>query len=280
MITIDLRYNTLDGVSFVEDHFPDGQINIHLENLNRRDTFVTIITKLGNGDDVMKLLMASDIVKRQGFVIDRIIISYLYAARTDRLFDLSQPYSLSIIADIINSIGANEVFVVEPHNIEKTEALIKNCNHLSYLNSYIFDNEKSTCIVFPDAGASKRYGTPMYNSFIRCGKHRDPKTNELSGFELLNDIPDGINTFKVIDDLCDGGGTFCGIAKLIFDKAKENKLADFNLELYVHHLIQPNALFKLKEAGYTQVITTDSYFNEKLIPESLSDFVTIKKIKY
>ena len=56
---------------------------------------------------------------------------------------------------------------------------------------------------------------------MTCHKKRDPATGKLSGFgidnpEVLNEYPE-CNAFFVIDDLCDGGGTFCGIA----DQLKE-----------------------------------------------------------
>lgn len=56
------------------------------------------------------------------------------------------------------------------------------------------------------------------NSDVICSKVRDPKTGQLSGFKIENPevIEKNVNLpFVVIDDLCDGGGTFKGIAQLL-----------------------------------------------------------------
>lgn len=53
---------------------------------------------------------------------------------------------------------------------------------------------------------------------VICSKVRDPKTGQLSGFKIENPevIEKNVNLpFVVIDDLCDGGGTFKGIAQLL-----------------------------------------------------------------
>lgn len=84
-------------------------------------------------------------------------------------------------------------------------------------------------------GALQRYGGDP-NSDVICSKVRDPKTGQLSGFKIENPevIEKNVNLpFVVIDDLCDGGGTFKGITTLS-ENYKEvyftNSYKDWNKE--------------------------------------------------
>lgn len=89
--------------------------------------------------------------------------------------------------------------------------------------------------VYPDKGALQRYGGDP-NSDVICSKVRDPKIGQLSGFKIENPevIEKNVNLpFVVIDDLCDGGGTFKGITTLS-ENYKEvyftNSYKDWNKE--------------------------------------------------
>ena len=47
---------------------------------------------------------------------------------------------------------------------------------------------------------------------VECSKKRDIKTGKLSGFTVYADDLEG-NTCVIVDDICDGGGTFNGLAQ-------------------------------------------------------------------
>jgi len=70
----------------------------------------------------------------------------------------------------------------------------------------ICDSGGHPVILLPDEGA-QRYG---YSGALQCTKRRDPATGRLSGFE----VPDfDRSEALIVDDICDGGGTFIGLAK-------------------------------------------------------------------
>lgn len=81
-------------------------------------------------------------------------------------------------------------------------------------------------ILLPDEGAG-RYNLDRFNlPILRCEKKRDAGTGKLSGFVVPN-----ITTRKalIVDDICDGGGTFIGIADSLNRRSVEE------LYLYVTH---------------------------------------------
>jgi ribose-phosphate pyrophosphokinase len=91
---------------------------------------------------------------------------------------------------------------------------------------------------------------------VFCSKKRDPLTGHLSGFEIKNYNPnpnaDG-QDLLIVDDICDGGGTFVGLAKEL------RKAGAKKVYLYVTHGIFSKGL---PLEGIDRVFTTDSYSND------------------
>lgn len=227
--------------------FPDGEKHLKIEKLDLKDD-VEIICRIRNSDDLFILMQLSDILNRQCVKVYKVHITYLMSMRCDRLFSFEEPFTLKIVADVINSFHARTVTVLEPHS-ERTRDLINNC--LAIYN--IPTEKKGVCLAFPDDGAAKRY--IANEADILCKKHRDPSTGKLSGFSISSkgDYKEG-DIINVVDDLCDGGGTFCGIAPLLRElKPKE-------LNLTVTHAVQEEGILKVAKV-YDNVYITNSYSN-------------------
>ena len=97
---------------------------------------------------------------------------------------------------------------------------------------------------------------------------RDPKTGQLSGFKIENPevIEKNVNLpFVVIDDLCDGGGTFKGIAQLL-----GFHYPDRERTIYVTHMVNPKGITTLSE-NYKEVYFTNSYkdWNKETLPDNV-----------
>ena len=241
----DINYNIMT--------FPDGEPQISLENIDRKSE-VIIICRVTNPSDLFILLQVVDILKRHG-VLFSLYIYYLMSMRMDRVISFDKPYSLAIIANIINGLGAKLVQVLEPHS-GKVQELIKD-----YWGSIDmpFPNFSEYIPVFPDAGAVDRYNYLGEHSVI-CSKVRSLETGKLKSFVIEN--PDLLEKKEladrplvIIDDLCDAGGTFVGIANKIREINPSRKLA-----VYVTHMVNPKGITALSE-HFDEVYFTNSYFN-------------------
>lgn len=103
---------------------------------------------------------------------------------------------------------------------------------------------------------------------VICSKVRDPETGQLSGFKIENpevieanqDLP-----LAVIDDLCDGGGTFKGIAQLF-----ESRYPNRDRAIYVTHMVNPKGIDTLSE-NYKEVYFTNSYrdWGREVLPNNV-----------
>lgn len=242
--------------------FPDGEKHLRIQELNRKDT-VAIRCRIKSSDDLFLLMQLSDILNRQCVEVEEIEIFYLMSMRCDRLFSFEQPFSLKIVADIINTFNAKNVYIYEPHS-QRSLNMIKNSRGY-YLRGLNDTNFKECDFCFPDSGASKRYNTNIMSLLkpIICKKVRDVETGKLLSFDIayLGSYKEG-NPILVIDDLCDGGGTFCGIAELL------RQLKPSRLELFVTHAVQKAGIEKVAKY-YDKVYITNSYADWDDLPENV-----------
>ncbi|MCK5642660.1 MAG: ribose-phosphate pyrophosphokinase, partial [Gammaproteobacteria bacterium] len=106
-------------------------------------------------------------------------------------------------------------------------ALINNCNNISndrFLQYIISDFEKLPILISPDAGSNKKANKLAVDfgfELVKCDKERNTKTGKLSGFEVFTNSLNGKDCL-IVDDICDGGGTFLGLAKELKNKGAGN----------------------------------------------------------
>lgn len=238
--------------------FHDGEPHIELGYIDRKEP-VMVHCRITNPRELFILMQVIDILDRQE-VIYRIFIYYLMGMRMDRVMDFNRPFTLKIISDILNRSKAESIFITEPHSdrisffnnskifADSTWSLVS--YHID-INNYI--------LVFPDKGAQERYCGLWFdnNSVIKCSKVRDVKTGQLSSFKIENPELIGDKPLMILDDLCDGGGTFVGVANEI-KKIKP----DVDLNIYVTHMVNYNGLTNLS-MNFNHVWYTNSYCDWK-----------------
>ena len=241
--------------------FPDGEPHIVLKNIDRKDN-LSVICRICNPTDLFILMQVGDILNRQG-VLFSLNITYLMSMRMDRVISYNESFSLSIVAQVINNMSPQAVHVLEPHSYRVQDLI----------NAYWGDiatpipDFRGYLKVYPDRGTLQRYGGDSTKNVI-CSKVRDPKTGQLSGFKIENpevieenqDLP-----LVVIDDLCDGGGTFKGIAQLL-----ESHCPNRDRAIYVTHMVNPKGIATLSE-NYKEVYFTNSYrdWGREVLPNNV-----------
>lgn len=265
MQTLNLINKENSTINYTIDKFPDGQINIHIHNINRKDT-IKIISRIVSSDDIFILMQIQDILSRNEIEVSQIVIPYLLCARQDRVIDFEQSFSLKIISNVINSFNAECIYIYSPHS-EKTLKLIKNSiaiEPFEYFKQTKYDVDYF--IALPDDGAYKHFSDSIPYTPLICKKKRDIKTNQLSGFEISNPevYNDKSKDILLIDDLCDGGGTFCGLYEEI-KKLQPNKIS-----LFISHAIQIEGIEKVAKL-YDNVFITNTYkeWQEEKLPQNV-----------
>lgn len=275
MTSLNLVSLSKSDIKYRVDVFPDGEPSLVVESeLNHKEIEkVRITTRLSSMNDVFVLLQAIDILNRHGLDFN-VYITYLMSMRMDRVMDWNRPYSLSIMANILkNAIGDHEIYVFEPHS-KKTLDLLgakEYTNEHTYMRQNLMSHVRenlafdANTIVYPDDGARARYKT--CNDSVCFKKKRDLATGNIIGLEFAD--KEDIDTIKiannivVIDDLCDGGRTFVGVAEKIREYNKHAKLT-----IIVAHAVNPVGIKNMSE-NYDRVIISNSYSDWKDVPENV-----------
>ncbi|MEG2101713.1 MAG: ribose-phosphate diphosphokinase [Flavobacterium sp.] len=245
-----------EEIKFKNFTFSGGEPHIKIDPNFNVDQKITITHRLNSFNDLGLLCITVDALRRMDVKIIDLFIPYFPAARQDRVMIPGEPLSVKVYADIINGLQLNKVFVFDAHS-EVTPALVNNCtvipNHtfIKEILKIIGENVK---LISPDGGALKKiYKVSEFLGgveVVECSKSRDVKTGKLFGFKVYEEDLKGMDCL-IVDDICDGGGTFVGLAEEL-----KNKNAG-KLYLAVSHGIF-NKGFEVLDC-FDKIFTTNSF---------------------
>ena len=140
--------------------FPGGESHVRLALAIKDKTRVTALLK--NANDIMALLLSIDAIRRiNPDTAIELTIPYFPYARQDRVCYPGEALSVTVMANIINSLHCHSVTIMDPHS-DVTPALLNRCRVIS-MSDIIMNSELSELIknenltlVAPDAGAVKK----------------------------------------------------------------------------------------------------------------------------
>jgi ribose-phosphate pyrophosphokinase len=246
--------------------FPGGEM--HVESMWPNEVAVLF----GHDPhDLITLRLWADSRRRKQWNSGTALIPYLPGARQDR----GIPLSAAVYADIINGANLDKVICLDPHS-DVMPALLKNCVIVPQQDIEIPNLSQFSCIIAPDSGASKKAFAIAQKArlpLIQAHKHRDVATGKLSGFYCPPLIPDkdGLVRALVADDICDGGGTFIGLAEAV----RQNNIGiPLVLTLFVTHGIFSNDAMSRLTKAYRSVYTTNSFENVSTTDLTVVDAIT------
>jgi ribose-phosphate pyrophosphokinase len=257
-----LKYNIPNGqniTNYKHFTFPGGEEHFRIDttssktiedaDLIRSADNMVIAADTLSSSGIMKTILATNAVRSINPKINITLFApYFPYARQDRRMVMGEPFSLQVIANIINQQKYNVVEIFDPHS-DVTPALIDNVsvipNYPFVDNAFfkiLFGNKYKNathCIVSPDAGAEKKIFSTVQNMFINnpnkvgsipvvcCTKERDVITGKILG----STIPDTSKfnfdnkVCTIVDDIIDGGTTFVKLA----EKLKQRGAKGVNL---------------------------------------------------
>lgn len=248
--------------TFEQMRFPAGEAHIKVVNENDRKGPLTEVARVygSGGDDLFTLAMWADAARRRD-AITVLQMPYLPGARADHADFV--PLGAEVYARFINSLGVDEVICFDPHSpvmpamIERVTT-IDSIDSTRLVRQHVVGKRRDdraqrySGIIAPDKGAVERaqkVAEACHLPLYRAEKVRDPDTGKLSGF-TCEPLPDE-GRFLVVDDICDGGGTFMGLAEA-------TGLPRDRLGLYVSHGVFSGRAVDLNDF-FGEVWTTDSF---------------------
>lgn len=262
--TLNLIKPELSNIPYHINHYPDGHKHIVLEDCEwNKDSYLNVITRISSMDDLFILRQVDNILWHENIRISELVITYLLTARCDRRFSLGEAIDRDIVAMDLYNLHADKIVFYDLHSDPEILTRNNKMENLAVVRDKILLEYYNIC--FPDKGACDRYRyvCPHYN--LVGEKHRKPDGISIS-LKELNKL-DSNKSILVIDDLCDGGGTFATLATEL------NAIyPDFKREIWVTHAIQKSGI-RLLAAKYDKVYITNSYTD--WASDEFSDNVTI-----
>jgi ribose-phosphate pyrophosphokinase len=275
ILNLDKNFNPFENektINFQSFTFSGGEPHIKIQSDFDLNKTVTITHRLNSFNDLGLLCVTVDALRRMGVKIIDLFIPYFPAARQDRVMIPGEPLSVKVYADILNAMHLNKVTVFDAHS-EVTPALVNNCvvipNH-TFIKEVLKIIGNDVKLISPDGGALKKiYKVSEFLGgveVVECSKSRNVKTGKLSGFKVYNEDLQGSDCL-IVDDICDGGGTFIGLAE---ELKKKNA---GKLYLAVSHGIFNKGFADLK--CFDGIFTTDSFrdFEENVVQVKLNKLI-------
>jgi ribose-phosphate pyrophosphokinase len=169
-------------------------------------------------------------------------LPYLPYARADRVFEKGNPNGLQVFMNRLSGLGFDSVHVCDPHNESALTHNIKwevkdqlSCYRDSY--GFDFDRNQYDYVVAPDKGAvdkAKSIANFLRVPLVCASKERCIKTGKIINTTFNAELPSGANVL-VVDDICDGGGTFIPLGAEILSQG-------CTADIYWTHLIGSRGL--------------------------------------
>ena len=260
---------SINGKPYIREMYPDGtrkmQGDFFRPPATEKEAIVEIQWLFDSEDEILDLLYITTHFASLD-VYYYLFMPYIPNARNDRVHGENEVFTLRYFATLLNGLGFQKVFVLDPHS-HVSEALIDRvCVLTKKVEAYIgraasmvreITSTDDLTLCYPDEGAMKRYTDIVSNPYVFGIKKRDWKTGNILGLDIMGDpaLIEGKNIL-IVDDICSKGGTFYHTSK----KLKE--MGASKVFLYVTHC--ENSIFEgelLKDNDLIdRIFTTNSIF--------------------
>jgi len=237
--------------------FSGGEPHIKIQSDLSRVNEVTITQRVKSFNDVGKILIAVNALRGAGVQEVNLLLPYFPGARQDRFMVNGEALTVKVYTDLFNQLSFKSVIIFDPHS-DVTPALLNNpivVENYRFIEKVIAKIGSSILLVSPDGGALKKiYKLASYlNKYnvIECSKSRDVNSGKLSAFKVYADNLEGKDCL-IVDDICDGGRTFIGLAQELKSKNCGK------LYLAISHGIFSKGLRELSNQ-YEMIFTTNSF---------------------
>lgn len=262
-----LPYVALEDID-ISKPFPSGEPNFQcLPTKTVRDPI--LLQRCQNGDDLLKVLLCADALSRQGET-PGFFIPFLPCARQDRVVRRGEALSLACILAVLRTAVTGKLYTFDCHSpvAEILDSNLVNLSPQTFHARVLETFETPPTLVIPDAGASKRLGKLAERlPSVQAIKMRDKTVTSVTVF---GDVLD--RHCLIVDDICDGGGTFEKLAVELYAKGAAS------VRLAVSHGLFTRGLRPLWEAGIKKIYTTDSWLSTNIEWPEYVDIFPISEV--
>jgi len=239
-------------------NFSDGEIMVEIgENVRGAEVYVLQSTCAPTNNNLMEMLIMIDALKRASAKKITAVIPYFGYARQDRKVAPRTPITSKLVADLIETAGADRVLTIDLHAGQIQGFFNVPVDHL-YTNPVMLKDmgnrfKERVVVVSPDAGGVERaraIAKRLDAGLAIIDKRRSgPNVSEV--MHIIGDVAD--QTCIIVDDMIDTAGTLCQAAKAIKDSGAKEVYA-----YAAHAVLSGPALERISASCLHEVVVTNT----------------------
>ncbi len=241
--------------------FSDEEVSISIEESVRGcDVFVIQPTSQPVNEHLMELLIMVDALKRASAKTINLVIPYYGYARQDRKSRSREPITAKLVANLLETAGANRVISLDLHAPQIQGFFDIPIDHLMgvpLLSDYFSEKEdldfEEVVVVSPDHGGvtrARKMADRLKTPIAIIDKRR-PKPNVAEVMNIVGEIEG--KTAIIIDDIIDTGGTIKLAAQALVDKGAKEVYA-----CCTHPVLSGPAIERIESSIIKELVVTNS----------------------
>lgn len=238
--------------------FSDGEIQINIEESVRGcDVYVIQSTCAPVNQHLMELLIMIDALKRASAKSINIVMPYYGYARQDRKARSREPIAAKLVADLIETAGANRVITLDLHAPQIQGFFDIPIDHLQgvpILSNY-FESKglDDIIVVSPDHGGvvRARRMADRLKAPIGIIDKRRPRPNVAEVMNIIGNVEG--KTAILIDDIIDTAGTITLAANALLENGAKEVYA-----CCTHPVLSGPAIERIKSSRIKELVVTNS----------------------
>lgn len=238
-------------------NFADGEIFTRIdENARGRDVFI-IQPTVAPADFLMEMLLLIDAARRASAARITAVVPYFGYARQDRKDQPRVAIGAKLVANLIETAGADRVLGVDFHQHQIQGFFDIPVDHLyaaPVLTSYFLGKGlEDLTVVAPDVGSAKMargFAKRLGATFAIIDKRR-PDHNQAEVLSVVGDVAD--RTCILVDDMIDTAGTMASAVVALKERGARKVFACAS-----HALLSGEAKTRLSAAPLEELVVTNS----------------------
>lgn len=238
--------------------FADGESYCRIEESVRGcDTFIIQPTCPPANDNIMRLLITIDTLRRASAASITAVVPYFGYSRQEKKSTGREPITAKLVANLITSSGAGRLMTVDMHDPALQGFFDIPVDHLSagrMLSEHFKKTDLSnTVVVSPDTGGvyrAREFANRLKLPLSIIDKRR-PGTNNAVVMNVIGEV-EGFDAI-VIDDIIDTAGTLIQVAQALKENGAKSVTA-----CCTHAILSDSAVDVIEDSAVKEIVATNS----------------------
>ena len=243
--------------------FSDGEISVKInETVRGEDIYIVQPTSQPVNDHLMELLIMIDAMRRASAGRITAVIPYYGYARQDRKTRARDPISARLVADLLQTAGADRGLTMDLHCSQIQGFFDIPVDHLvgiplltRYYQGKVAEDihNENVVAVSPDLGSvgrTRAFAGKLEIPLAIIDKRR-PKANVSEVMNIIGNI-EGKKVI-LVDDMIDTAGTICNAAQALKDRGAIEVLA-----CCTHPVLSGPAINRIEESVISELVVLDT----------------------